>query len=135
MELSEYRTELIESSIECALLLKEARSALHYLQMSRVSAELQPIKDQRGGKDVDSENQRLNLKIEALKKSEAEKKFIDKAISRIKQQIQAIKNNQLSDLHPKYKLKERLIEIQISEYQLYINSLVKRLTQLKRSGL
>jgi hypothetical protein len=135
MELSEYRTELIESSIECELLLKEARSALHYLQMSRVSAELQPIKDQRGGKDVDSENQRLNLKIEALKKSEAEKKFIDKAISRIKQQIQAIKNNQLSDLHPKYKLKERLIEIQISEYQLYINSVVKRLTQLKRSGL
>jgi hypothetical protein len=135
MELSEYRTELIESSIECELLLKEARNALHYLQMSRVSAELQPIKDQRGGKDVDSENQRLNLKIEALKKSEAEKKFIDKAISRIKKQIQAIKNNQLSDLHPKYKLKERLIEIQISEYQLYINSLVERLTQLKRSGL
>lgn len=130
-----YKIELIESSAECEMLLKEARRSLHSLEMGRVNAALQPIKDQRGSKDSDSETQRLNLKIQALKNSDAEQKFINKAIKRIKSQIQSLKNSQLSDLHPKYKFKERLIDSQISEYQLYIDTLVKRLTQLKRSGL
>ncbi len=135
MELEEYRTDLIDSSGECEFMLKEARKSLHSLEMSKVSAALQPTKDQRGSKDLDPEIQRLNLKMEALKKSGAEMKFINKAISRIELHIQAVKNNQLSDLHPKYKFSERLIDVQISEYQLYIDSLVKRLTQLKRSGM
>jgi hypothetical protein len=135
MELEEYRTDLIDRSGECECMLKEARKSLHSLEMSKVSAALQPTKDKRGSKDLDPEIQRLNLKMEALKKSGAEMKFINKAISRIELHIQAVKNNQLSDLHPKYKFSERLIDVQISEYQLYIDSLVKRLTQLKRSGM
>lgn len=135
MELSVYRTDLIESSDECELLLKEAKKSLHSLEMSKVSSSLQPVKDQRGGKDPIAETKRLNLKMEALKRSGAEQKFIDKAISRIQLHIQAIRNNQLSDLHPKYKFTERLIDAHISEYQQYIEILIQRLAQLKRSGL
>lgn len=135
MELSVYRIDLIESSEECELLLKEAKKSLHSLEMSKVSSSLQPIRDQRGGKDLKAETKRLNLKMEALKRSGAEQKFIDKAISRILLHIQAIRNNQLSNMHPKYKFTERLIDSHIAEYQLYIEMLVQRLAQLKRGGL
>ena len=40
--------------------------------MSKVHSSLKPIKDQRGGKDLEAETKRLNLKMEALKKSGAE---------------------------------------------------------------
>ncbi len=135
MESNHYRTDLIESSFECELLIKEAKKSLHSLEMGKVSSTIQPLRDQRGHKNSHAETQRLNLKIEALKKCGAEQKFIDKAISRIQLHIQAIRNNEISDLHPKYKFTERLIDIQISEFQIYIETLIERLNQLKRSGL
>jgi hypothetical protein len=135
MKLSVYRTELIESSDECESLLTDAKRSLHSLKMSKVSATLQPIKDQRGDKDPAVESKRLNLKIEALKKSGAEQKFIDEAISRIQLHVKSIRNNQLSDLHPKYKFAERLIDSHIAEYQQYIEMLNNRLVQLKNIGL
>jgi hypothetical protein len=135
MELTVYRTELIESSDECESLLTDAKRSLHSLKMSKVNATLQPIKDQRGGKDPAAESKRLNLKMAALKKSGAEQKFIDKAISRIELHILGNLNNQLNDLHPKYKFAERLIDSHITEYQQYIEILNNRLVQLKNIGL
>lgn len=46
MESNHYRTDLIESSFECELLIKKAKKSLHSLEMGKVSSTIQPLKDQ-----------------------------------------------------------------------------------------